>query len=78
MPTLQSFIRGLPFLPVPSLGHRLTVLPRARTKRGATLRDILRMIPTERPARQMAGMLRHLRATPGQDYFEMKTAPRAS
>jgi len=34
------------------------------------------MIPTEQPGRQMAGMLRHLRATPlGQDYFEIKTAP---
>lgn len=41
--------------------RRLTV-PRVRTKR-ATLRDILRMIPAERPGRQMAGMLRHLRAT---------------
>jgi len=37
---------------------------RVRTKRAAR-RDILRMIPAERPERQTAGMLGHLRATPG-------------
>lgn len=42
----------------------------------ATLSDILRMIPDRTiRERQMAGMLRHLRATPGRDYFEMKITP---
>jgi len=49
----QSLIRGL-----------APPRPRVRTKRAAR-RDILRMIPAERPERQTAGMLGHLRATPG-------------
>lgn len=62
--------RGLPFLlAVPSS------LPPCSDETCHPTRHIA--YDPERPGRQMAGMLRHLRATPGQDYFEMKTVPRA-